>query len=355
MPRPGVELRRMVQSSSYVDLARASVRSGRGGLALALRGVGLAVGLFALANLAGELVRGPFDTTSTWISGAGLPPLVVRALELLAALALVWHGVAHIRPAWARAVAAAAVGTGALLAALDVAQFYAVVAQGRIESPALLPASLAVAALLAALAGSILGDRDERPRWTTRRALASLAAACATWAAMPLLLMVTLGPTRYARHADCAIVFGARVWDDGRPSDSLADRVDEGVRLYRQGLVGRLVMSGGIDRGNGFSEPEVMRDRAVRAGVRPEDVLLDEAGVDTASTVRNCAELMRRRGLGSTLAVTHYYHEPRVKMLFERAGVRTYTVPARMSRRLLKEPLFVAREVLAFWHSFLFQ
>jgi uncharacterized SAM-binding protein YcdF (DUF218 family) len=345
----------MVSSSSHIDLARAAARSGRGWLALALRGLGTAVGLFALANLAGELVRGPFDTTSTWIGGAGLPSLVVRALELLAALALVWHGLTRIRPTWARAGSAAVVGAGALLAAVDVVQFYAVVARGTISSPALLPASLVVAACLAALAGSILRDREERPRWTRGRAAASIAAAGATWAAMPLLLMVTLGPTRYARHADCAIVFGARVWDDGTPSDSLADRVDEGVRLYRQGLVGRLVMSGGIDRRNGFSEPEVMRDRAVRAGVRPEDVLLDEAGIDTASTVKNGAELMRRHGMGSTLAVTHYYHEPRVKMLFERAGVRTYTVPARMSRRLLKEPYFVAREVLAFWHSFLVQ
>ncbi|UQA55230.1 YdcF family protein [Polyangium aurulentum] len=342
-------------SSSYVDLARTAVRPSRGSLALALRGAGLAVGLFALANLAGELLRGPFDTTSTWVGGAGLPLPLVRALELVSALALVWHGLARIRPAWARVACASAVGTGALLATVDVVRFYAVVALGRIDSPALLPASLVVAALLAALTASILADRDERPRWTLARAFASIAAAGATWAAMPLLLMFTLGPTRYARHADCAIVFGARVWDDGRPSDSLADRIDEGVRLYRQGLVGKLVMSGGIDGRNGFSEPEVMRDRAVRAGVRAEDVLLDEAGIDTASTVKNSAELMRRHGLRSTLAVTHYYHEPRVKMLFERAGVRTYTVPARMSRRLLKEPYFIAREVLAFWHSFLFQ
>ncbi len=45
--------------------------------------------------------------------------------------------------------------------------------------------------------------------------------------------------------------------------------------------------------------------------------------------------------------MTHHYHEPRAKMLFDRAGIRTYTVPAQMSRRLLKEPCFLMREVLA--------
>ena len=49
----------------------------------------------------------------------------------------------------------------------------------------------------------------------------------------------------------------------------------------------------------------------------------------------------------------HYYPQPRVKLLFERAGVAAYTVPATMRRRLLKEPYFVAREVLAYYAALL--
>jgi uncharacterized SAM-binding protein YcdF (DUF218 family) len=95
-----------------------------------------------------------------------------------------------------------------------------------------------------------------------------------------------------------------------------------------------------------------MRARAVAAGVPGEAILLDEAGIDTARTVRNTAALMRREGLASALVVTHYYHEPRAKMLFDRAGVRAFTVPAKMQRRLYKEPYFIAREVGAYWNSF---
>jgi uncharacterized SAM-binding protein YcdF (DUF218 family) len=167
--------------------------------------------------------------------------------------------------------------------------------------------------------------------------------------------MFTFGPTSYARPADCAVVFGAKVWDDGTPSLALSDRVDEGIRLYKRGLVGKIVMSGAIDERNGHSEPEVMKARAVEAGVPAGDVLLDEAGVDTSSTARNTAALMRREGLRTALAVSHYYHEPRVKMLFDRSGVRVYTVPAKMTRRLLKEPWYIVREILAYYHSWLFQ
>jgi uncharacterized SAM-binding protein YcdF (DUF218 family) len=177
----------------------------------------------------------------------------------------------------------------------------------------------------------------------------------AVLAALPLVQMATFGPSRYERSADCAVVFGARVWRTGRPSDALADRVDEAIRLYRRGLVGHIVMSGAVDDDAGFSEPAVMAARAEAAGVPREAILLDEDGVDTASTVRNTARMMRREGMSRALVVTHYYHEPRAKMLFNRAGIRAYTVPAHMSRRLRKEPYFLLREVAAYYHSFLLE
>ena len=84
-------------------------------------------------------------------------------------------------------------------------------------------------------------------------------------------------------------------------------------------------------------------------------MLLDEAGVDTASTVQNSARLARAKEIGSALVVSHYYHEPRLKMLFDRAGMRVYTVPARMKHRLFKEPYFIVREIAAYYHSFLLE
>ena len=317
--------------------------------------MGLAVGLLALLNLAGEAVRPPFDATHTWLGDADLPRPIFRVLELASALVLLWHAARPIRPAWARLGGAIVVGVGAVLAALDVATFYGVLARGAIRGPAFVPASLVVAVCLAALALNVATDRRDRPRWTLPRAAACGAVTAASFVAMPLLLMVTLGPTRYERRADCAIVLGARVWDDGTPSLALSDRVDEAIRLYQQGFVRAIVMSGAVDEHNGFSEPEVMRARAIAAGVPEGAVILDEEGVTSSWTARNGALLMRRHGFARAIAVTHYYHEPRVKMLFERAGVAVYTVPARMSRRLLKEPWFIVREVLAYWHSFLFQ
>lgn len=317
-----------------------------------LRAAGAAVAVFILANLAGEALRPPFDTLDDWVSLPD-PAWLRHLLSLLLAVTLLGAARGEAPRILRRAGALLTLAV-VLVALADAAGFYVALARGRIHTPAVVPASLAVAALFAALSHDLARARRPAARgWPG--ALAAGAAMITILVAVPVIRMLTFGPTRYERSADAAVVFGARVWDDGTPSDALADRVDESIRLYREGRVHHLVMSGGIDRRNHHSEPEVMRARAEAAGVPREAILLDEGGDTTKASVTNVARLLRERGLATALVVTHYYHEPRCKMLFDRSGVRAFTVPATMKRRLLKEPYFVAREVLAFYHSFLTQ
>lgn len=309
--------------------------------------VALALGVFVLVNLAGELVRGGFDTTSAWLSlpeGAG--PSLFKAL--LAGLLLA-HGWRPLAGPWRR-LGVAALLVVAAVAIADAAVYFALLESGRIATSLPLPGSLLVLAVSLALAAEVAWP-GPRGAWSRGRVVRVGAVGCAVAAALPLVLMLTFGPTRYARDADCIVVFGARVYSDGTPSLALADRVDEGIRLYHRGLAPVIVMSGAIDEAHGGSEPAAMRARAIAAGVPEEAIVIDEAGVDTASTVVNTARWLRARGGSRVLAVSHYYHQPRVKLLFERAGLRTFTVPATMSRRLLKEPLFVGREVLAYYKA----
>jgi vancomycin permeability regulator SanA len=319
-----------------------------------LRDAGVAVGLFGFINVVGEFVRGPFDILRTFV---GVPEFAYPAalpLELLVAIVLVIQGIRPIASPRMRQACAAVLGLVALFSLVDIFTFYQIVSSGRIETSFPIPSSILVCAFFAILAIDVRHIHAPET-WSPKRIARFVFSSAIVTATLPLLLMFTFGPTNYAREADCAVIFGARVWDDGTPSLALSDRVEEGIRQYQRGLVKKLVMSGAIDRNNGFSEPEVMKKRAVSAGVKEADVLLDEAGVDTSATVKNTADLMKREGFTKALAVSHYYHEPRVKMLFSRAHVRVYTVPAKMTRRLMKEPYFIAREIAAYYHSWLFQ
>src|SRR5258706_10335122 len=62
------------------------------------------------------------------------------------------------------------------------------------------------------------------------------------------------------------IVFGAEIYASGGLSPMLADRVKMGVELYQHGKVGALLFTGD-NHIKTYSEPEAMRDYAIKLGV----------------------------------------------------------------------------------------
>jgi len=174
------------------------------------------------------------------------------------------------------------------------------------------------------------------PALRQRRVARPAAVGCAAGGLL-LAHLFTFGCTDYRRPADGIVVFGARVYADGTPSEALADRVRTGIDLYQQGYAGKLIFSGG------GAEPQAMKRMALAAGVPEEAIVLDDRGLNTAATVRNL-----RGRFARVLAVSHYYHNARIKLTGRRFGVECATVPAKMTRRLAAEPRYIARECAAF-------
>ena len=112
--------------------------------------------------------------------------------------------------------------------------------------------------------------------------------------------------------------------------------------LHQEGVAPVLVMSGSAH------EVKTMKRLALEAGVPAEAIDEDPAGLNTYATVVN---LKYRR----VVAVSHYYHLARIKMVAGRSGVECYTSPCRMSRRMYKEPYFIFRECAALGAYYLFR
>ncbi|GAA2808642.1 YdcF family protein [Saccharopolyspora taberi] len=116
---------------------------------------------------------------------------------------------------------------------------------------------------------------------------------------------------------EVALVLGAGVRSDGKPSRILQGRLDIALELLRAERARRVIVSGS-PHSRGYSEPVVMRDYLVAHGVAPEDVLLDESGVDTWSSARAAAGCF---GLRSVTVVTTAFHLRRSIALFRRYGI----------------------------------
>src|ERR1043165_654247 len=80
--------------------------------------------------------------------------------------------------------------------------------------------------------------------------------------------------------ADVAIVPGNTVERDGQPSARLRARLDKTLELYRCGLFGHVIVSGGVGA-EGFDEAEVMKRYLVGRGVPEECVIADGGGATT--------------------------------------------------------------------------
>jgi uncharacterized SAM-binding protein YcdF (DUF218 family) len=257
------------------------------------------------ASLLGTLVRFP----------GGLPLPAVDGLVLGAAF-LVRHR-----------VAALILLAHAVLSAINIGEFYLLRAQGLHAAP--VPFSLVT---LSALVAGVLRTFYDGPsaRWTWTAAGAAVAGP-----ALLLQRLFSFGATDYVRPAKAIVVFGARVYDNGAPSLALEDRVRHGVKLYHEKIAPKLILSGAPD------EVPAMHRLALEGRVPESAIVLDPAGVNSYATLVNLKER-------DVVAVSHYYHLARIKLTAQRMGLHCATSPCVMSRRLAKEPYFVARECAAF-------
>lgn len=153
------------------------------------------------------------------------------------------------------------------------------------------------------------------------------------------------------RTYDAAIViFGAAVRPDGRASNTLRRRVEAAASCGRRFRHPLFVPTGAVGR-HGGSEASVMGAILRELGFAEDQLLLEETGTDTLSSVRAVRRLLRGQVPGvpmlegpvlgiPVLVATSAYHLPRCLTLMRLAGVPARACPppvapaaARHSRR----------------------
>ena len=320
------------------------------------RPFGISLGLFILLNLILAVKEPRLSANDVCLS----IPFEEPWLSIFASV----PGFALVAPhswsrhTWFRVLQSGVFVGFATLAVIDAVRYYHMIAVGRIESHALFPFSLLIVCIL--VAESIRVQRwipanGAVPR-PARRFFGAIGVAIACLF-LTVAHIYTYGMTDYtvhAGHVNAAVILGAKVHPGGRLSQALQDRITRGVQLYHDGVVDYLVLTGGIDA-NGESEPDAMASAAVGMGVAPAHIIIDREGSTTYESARNCVRIANTFGFGPLIVVSQYFHNARVKMIFERSGLECYTVPANPSRRFRREPYFLLREAVAYPYYLLFR
>ena len=125
-----------------------------------------------------------------------------------------------------------------------------------------------------------------------------------------------------------AIVFGAGLRRDGTPTAILRDRVETAARLYLDGKVEKILMSGD-NRFENYNEPESMRQYALALGVPNDAIALDYAGRRTYDTCYRAKAVFK---VDRALLVTQRFHLPRALFLCNALGLDANGVEANNNR-----------------------
>jgi vancomycin permeability regulator SanA len=314
------------------------------------RGLALFLGGFALLNVVGSLRSAGFDANLWWIDLRFLPHAVANLILLVSAACLVAFAIWPPRSAWRRWLTIACLVVLGIVALMNTAQFYGLVARHTVHAGIPIPLSLFIAGSLGLAAAACARPLPQAGQ--SRSFIPVLIVCLACVFCFPVVQMLCFGKTDYRRPADAVVVLGARVYADGRPSDALADRVRTACELYRKGLARKVVFSGGPGDGT-IHETESMQRLALQLGVKADDIWLDQAGLNTQATVRDTEALFSRWKASRILVVSHFYHLPRIKLAYQRTGWDVYTVPAKESYLLRQMPYNMAREVAALWVYYL--
>jgi uncharacterized SAM-binding protein YcdF (DUF218 family) len=179
----------------------------------------------------------------------------------------------------------------------------------------------------------------------------------ARWPSSSTAASVVLPHTYY-------IVFGAAVRPDGRPSGTLARRIEGAIAASRTARSPMFLVTGGQGR-FGPPEADVMHDILVARGIPATSILRDVQSHDTMSSAINCAQILRDQGdFDRVFVCTSPYHIPRCRLLFKLLGIATLAAPmptdlpglgmVKLTYYGLRELVAIPIDIFYLWYKIIF-
>lgn len=138
--------------------------------------------------------------------------------------------------------------------------------------------------------------------------------------------LVWYGKRETVRRADAIIVFGARVWPDGKPSPILLARTRKAFELWRRGLAPVIICTGGVGD-NPPAESQVEMELLKGWGVPDRAIRAEHQSHSTRENVEFAGKLLKP-GERKVIAVSDSFHLWRCARECRRQSLTVYTAPS---------------------------
>ena len=150
-----------------------------------------------------------------------------------------------------------------------------------------------------------------------------------------------------ARPAEAIVVFGTAQYN-GVPSPVLAARLDHAIALYKRDLAPVIVVTGGNQPGDRFTEATASANYLIQRGVPDDDVLREVSGTSSWQSLAAAANFLDERAIDDVLLVSDPFHSLRIRAMASELGLDGRSSPTKTSPiQGMSEARYMARETVA--------
>lgn len=137
-------------------------------------------------------------------------------------------------------------------------------------------------------------------------------------------VMDRIKDTDEIKDVDTIIVLGAKVYDDGRLSLMLKDRLDKTIEVYNKLDIKKVIVSGDSEHKD-YDETTKMKEYLINNGIPEEDIIVDIYGLSTYDSIYRLKNVY---GINKSIIITQKYHLYRSIYIANSLGIEAYGIPA---------------------------
>jgi uncharacterized SAM-binding protein YcdF (DUF218 family) len=147
-----------------------------------------------------------------------------------------------------------------------------------------------------------------------------------SWQPQPVVLQSNAGYS-------CGIVAGGFASPDGNANgyfNASSDRFIQTVKLYKQGIIKNIIVSGGNGKQDekSFREGRWVKDELIAVGIPSTDIYVEDQSDNTAENAENTKHILDSLHLPPPyVLITSAFHMPRASLIFKKAGLNIINFP----------------------------
>lgn len=194
----------------------------------------------------------------------------------------------------------------------------------------------------------------KRGRYSILRLISNIVVAVMTTTfvlALIIFLLIFNGAKNTKPHnADVMIVLGCQIWGEG-PSEMLEYRLQNALKLYKNGISKHIIVSGGQGPDEAITESKAMKKWFVKNGVNESVIYEEDKSTSTYENLKFSKVIMDKQGFKDAVLVTSDFHVFRSLWLAKRLGFESKGAPSKTVDHL--KPFYYTREIISNIKSFL--